>query len=198
MLRVLTAGIAGTVLAACALRPGAGPGQPAAVPAASWGARLASLQIAGEWQLEGRVAVAFGTQGWQATLNRRQAGALSDVRLAGPLGIGAVVLQKTADGISLNGAPASGPALLELEQRLGFTLPLDELRFWLLGVPAPGTTFDLSLNEQDRAQSLDQAGWSVTFEQYLPAGGDLLPSRLILSHAPVRVRIAVDRWQAAP
>jgi len=58
---------------------------------------------------------------------------LAEVHLSGPFGIGALVLKRGPDGLSLNGAPPSGEVLAQLQQRLGFDLPLDHLRFWLLG-----------------------------------------------------------------
>lgn len=156
---------------------------------------MGDLQKAGDWQLEGRAAVAVQSQGWQASLNWAQRGGSSEVHLAGPLGVGALVLKRSADGISLNGAPPSEMALSQLQERLGFELPLDDLRFWLLGVPDPAVAFELSRNDQDRAQQLTQSGWSIDYDRYMPVDGDLLPAHLTLSREGVRVRIAVDRWQ---
>jgi outer membrane lipoprotein LolB len=160
-----------------------------------WEQRLAELQHANAWQLEGRAAVAVGTQGWQASLNWRQSGVATEVHLAGPLGVGALVLKETPQGLSLNGAPPSDTVIAQLQERLGFELPLDDLRYWLLGVPDPGAAFDMTRNDQDRAQQLTQAGWTLNYDRYMPVNGDLLPARLVLSREGVRVRIAVDHWE---
>jgi outer membrane lipoprotein LolB len=165
-----------------------------APPATKWDERALELQHAAKWQLDGRAAVALGTQGWQATLNWHQADGVAEVHLSGPFGIGAVVLRQGPDGISLNGAPPSDAVLAQLQDRLGFELPLENLRFWLLGVPSPVGAFALTRNAQDRAATLTQADWSIAYERYLPAGGDLLPAHLVLSRGDVRVRIAIDRW----
>ena len=164
---------------------------PAALP---WDQRAADLQRAHSWQLAGRAAVAVGTQGWQASLDWRQRGAAAEVHLAGPLGVGALVLEETPAGLSLNGAPPSDAVLAQLQERLGFELPLDNLRYWLLGVPDPGSAFDLTRNEQDRAARLTQAGWTVTYDKYMTVSGDWLPARLVLIRDTVRVRVAVDHW----
>jgi outer membrane lipoprotein LolB len=161
-----------------------------------WEQRLLALQQAGAWQLDGRAAVAAGSQGWQASLNWHQLGMASEVHLAGPLGVGALVLKQTPEGLSLNGAPPSDAVIGQLQERLGFALPLDHLRFWLLGVPDPDsdTAFDLRRNDRDRAQQLTQDGWSIDYDRYLPVNGDWLPAHLVLSREGVRVRIAVDHW----
>jgi outer membrane lipoprotein LolB len=165
-----------------------------APPGVKWEERALELQRAAAWQLDGRAAVALGTQGWQATLNWRQADGVTEVHLSGPFGIGALVLRQGPDGLSLNGAPPSDAVLAQLQDRLGFELPLDNLRFWLLGVASPVGAFTLTRNPQDRAATLNQADWSIVYDRYMPAGGDLLPAHLVLSRGEVRVRIAIDRW----
>jgi len=156
---------------------------------------MADLQRAGAWQLGGRAAVALGKQGWQASLDWRQRGETSEVHLAGPLGAGAILLELSPAGLSVNGAAPSEAQMAALTDRLGFALPFDELRYWLLGVPAPGSSFEITRNAQDRALTLAQQGWSVDYDRYVPNRGDLLPSRLVLRREDARVRIAVDRWE---
>lgn len=163
-------------------------------PSAVWLARVSELQNAGDWQLDGRAAVALGTQGWQASLTWRQADNIAEVHLAGPFGIGALVLKQTPAGLSLNGAPPSDAVMAQVEEKLGFDPPIDDLHYWLLGVPNPGSTYDVARNEQDRAKSLSQDGWSVAYDRYMPAAGDVLPTRLVVSRDAVRVRIIIDHW----
>ena len=95
----------------------------------------------------------------------------------------------------LNGAPPSDAVLAQLQERLGFELPIDQLRFWLLGVPDPGAAFELKRNDQDRASQLTQDDWTIDYDRYMPVNGDLLPAHLVLRRAGVRVRIVVDRWE---
>ena len=163
-------------------------------PSVKWELRVSELQNAGDWQLDGRAAVALGQQGWQATLNWQQAQSTAEVHLSGPFGIGAMVLKQSAEGLSLNGAPPSDVVLSQVQGKLGFDLPIENLHYWLLGVPNPASTFELSRNDQDRAKALNQAGWSIAYDRYMPVAGDLLPARLVLSRDDVRVRIIIDHW----
>jgi outer membrane lipoprotein LolB len=163
-------------------------------PETKWAQRLGELQNAAAWQLDGRAAVALGTQGWQATLNWREADNIAEVHLAGPFGIGALVLKQTPEGLSLNGAPPSDVVMSQTQEKLGFDPPIDNLHYWLLGVPNPGSTYDVSRNERDRAKTLSQDGWSIAYDRYVPVAGDVLPARLVLSRDAVRVRIIVDHW----
>ena len=91
--------------------------KPAAAPSA-WDQRMLELERAASWQLDGRAAAALGSQGWQASLNWVQRGSASDLHLAGPLGVGATDIKMTPSGVSLNGAPPSGAALAQLQDKL--------------------------------------------------------------------------------
>lgn len=168
------------------------------VPLVPWQERVAQLEHARTWQLDGRAAAALGQQGWQASLDWRQSGSASELHLAGPFGAGALALTMTPDGLSLNGAPPSEAATAQLEARLGFALPLENLRFWLLGIPNPNVPFAITRNPMDRAQHISQAGWSIDYDQYRPQGRDELPARMVMSRGDARVRIAVDRWEGPP
>ena len=186
------------VLAACmTTRP-----LPLPRPAAGWDQRVVELRHLSGWQLDGRAAVALtqppggpgGPQGWQATLSWHEKNAAAEVHLSGPLGIGSVVLSQTPEGVSFNGATPSDAVMAQIEARLGFTPPLDSLRFWLLGVPDPGAAFDLLRNDTDRALRLTQAGWTIDYDRYLAVNGDVLPAHIVLSREGIRVRIVVDHW----
>jgi outer membrane lipoprotein LolB len=172
MRRVLTV-MACCALAACATTRTVPP------PSINWDQRVGTLQKAGAWQLDGRAAVALGTQGWQATLNWREANDTAEVHLSGPFGIGALELKQTPAGLSLNGAPPSEAVLAQVQDKLGFDLPIDDLHYWLLGVPNPASS---------------QGGWTVVYDRYSPVAGDVLPTRLVLSRGDVRVRIVIDHW----
>ncbi|HMH87732.1 MAG TPA: lipoprotein insertase outer membrane protein LolB [Steroidobacteraceae bacterium] len=190
MRRALLLGVCSALAACATVRPQPRP-QP---PSESWEQRVTALQQARGWQLDGRAAVAVGTQGWQATLHWRQSGMFAEVHLSGPFGIGALVLKQGPDGLSLNGAPPSEAVLAQVQEKLGFDLPLENLHYWLLGVPNPAAAFEASRNDQDRATSITQAGWSIAYDRYMPVAGDLLPARLVLSREEVRVRIIIDHW----
>ena len=170
--------------------------RPPVQPEAKWQQRLGELQNAAAWQLDARAAVAFGSQGWQATLHWQQADGTAEVHLSGPFGIGALVLKQSTEGLSLNGAPPSDAVLAQVQEKLGFDLPIENLHYWLLGVPNPASTFDLMRNAQDRAATLSQDGWNISYDRYVAEAEDLLPARLVLNRGDVRVRIIIDHWEA--
>jgi outer membrane lipoprotein LolB len=173
--------------------------QPSGSGAQSWDVRRPELQGHDHFQLQGRVAVAAGKDGFSAALNWTQAGTVSQVSLEGPLGVGA--LQITANGDSLSILNSHGDHLdseaarSDLEARLGFEPPLGSLRYWVLGVPDPATPAKESLDpQQQRLQSLQQDGWQVDYTSYMTNGNGWLPSRLTVQREGVRVRVVVNDW----
>ena len=183
-----------SLLAACATAPVKAPsGQ-------TWDARRPQLQARENFDLKGRVAVAAGNEGFNARLLWRQTGTRSNVALDGPLGAGGV--QITSDGSSLSVVTSRGEHLdneaarSELATRLGFDPPLGSLRFWVLGVPDPGSAAKETLDSQQRLASLQQDGWQVDYGAYTSVGGEWLPSRVTLQREGVRVRLIVDGWSS--
>jgi outer membrane lipoprotein LolB len=181
------------------------PVQQPAVASQPWDLTRSALQARDHFNLKGRVAVAAGKDGFDASLRWTQAGTRSQVSLEGPLGAGGV--QITSDGDTLSIITAHGDHLdsdaarAELGARLGFDPPLGSLRYWILGVPDPATPAKEALGPQQRLQSLQQNGWQIDYSDYVRAGnaaggGDWLPARLTLQRAGVRVRVVVNAWNS--
>lgn len=188
--------LAAVLLSACVTRP------PAAAPDA--GQQAVLLRELPAYTLEGRVAVRSGEEGWQASVRWRQREAVSEVRLAGPFGAGA--LQLRFDGALLTLATSRGEELtgedaaLALRQQLGFDPPLAELRHWLLAQAAPPeSAARVEAGANGRPATLQQQDWRISFEDYRaqPLGRALvqLPRRLVATRGDVRLRLVVDRWQ---
>ncbi len=120
--------------------------------------------------------------------------------LDGPLGAGGV--QVTSDGSAVTVVTSRGERLdndaarMELTNRLGFDPPLSSLRYWILGVPEPGHAAQESLNPQQRLATLEQDGWQIRYTDYMPVGGEWLPSKLTLQRQGVRLRVVVDGWNS--
>ncbi|MBS0578508.1 MAG: outer membrane lipoprotein LolB [Proteobacteria bacterium] len=172
----------------------------APVASAPWDVRRAMLQAQGHFAVKGRVAVATGSTGFNANLRWSQVADDAHVTIEGPLGIGAV--QVNASGTALEVINAKSEhisdemARAELRTRLGFDAPIGSLRYWILGVPRPGSEAQETLDAaQQRLSDLDQDGWHVAYGSYTQVNGQALPARLTLEHESVRVRLVVDDWQ---
>src|SRR4051812_13692611 len=169
-------------------------------PAQSWEARRPQLQARDRFELKGRVAVATGSDGFNARLRWTQSGKQTHMSLDGPLGAGGV--QVTSDGSAVSIVTSRGDRLdndaarAELANRLGFDPPIDNLRYWVLGVPEPSHPAQETLDAQQRLATLEQDGWQIQYTDYMSVGGEWLPSKLTLQRQGIRVRLVVDGWNS--
>jgi outer membrane lipoprotein LolB len=166
------------------------------VSSQAWEARKPQLQARDQFELKGRVAVATGSDGFNARLRWTQSGKQTHMSLDGPLGAGGV--QVTSDGSAVSIVTSRGDRLendaarVELANRLG----IDSLRYWVLGVPEPGHPAQESLDPQQRLAALEQDGWQILYSDYMSVGGEWLPSKLTLQRQGIRVRLVVDGWNS--
>ena len=97
-----------------------------------------------------------------------------------------------SSGETLDGAAARA----EIERRLGFELPLAELRWWLLGLPAPGMPAEKHEAAAGGAiTDFAQNGWRVSILSRAPGLGFSLPARLTAERDGARMKLLVENWQ---
>lgn len=149
----------------------------------------------------GRVAVA--PQGLNPSVDWSQQQDVVNLRLSGPLGTGSIEVKYSPDTLQLTTGRGedlrNGDAERLLMQELGFMPPFAALRYWVLGVPAPGVVANEVRDEAGLLQQFEQQGWKIVFERRVAVaartGGVQLPSKLTASRDGQRLRLVVDRWR---
>ena len=154
------------------------------------------------WQARGRLGVSGPETGGSGSFDWQQRGDRTDLQIRGPVGVGSVRLQlrgdpanpdlklETADGRKLE----STDAWNELESRLGAQVPAGSLRFWILGLAAPGEHVWHEA-APDGSVTLEQGGWRIDYPRYSTEPGARVPVKMSASNGAARVRIVVDRWR---
>jgi outer membrane lipoprotein LolB len=163
-----------------------------------WQARLERLSVIQHFELKGRIA-SSSLGGGSADLTWIQNLDHLDVSLSGTLGIGALRIEGTPDKliiISRDGQYQADEAEQALTEKLGAPLPLSDLRFWVLGLPRPGSDSRIKLDDQGRLSHLEQEGWQLDYIEYreFSAGSPALPRKLWLSSGSNRWKLVVDQW----
>lgn len=164
----------------------------------SWQARNEILGQVEAWEFKGRIAVKSGEEGFNARFNWAQQGDSFRATVSGPLGIGTVRVNGDGRAVTLTDNDGLETRLddaeAELRGRYGWTIPVESLRYWALGIPDPTTPGLTELDDQDRLRRLEQGGWSVAISRYADGGGQLMPRILTATNADTRVRMVIDRW----
>lgn len=169
----------------------------------SWQLRQQQLQELAAWQVTGRAALYDGRDSVRVTLRWQQQQTRYDIQLLTFLG------QQLARLQGHNGAdveltlPDQEPvsamnAELLMQSQLGWSLPLQGLRHWILGLPAPDGREQSSVDAQGRLQTLQQSGWHIDFASYQMINGLAMPRKLHLTHGHYRAKLVLDEWQLTP
>ena len=165
---------------------------------AAWEAHQATVQSLQNWELKGRVAGKSQNEGFRAGVTWKQQPQNFAIDLHGPLGRKVAVITGQKDKVQLKTSKgehfeADDPE--ELMQTLfGYSLPVDGLQHWLLGVPDPDQVHgELIIDGQGRLIQLNQAGWLIDYKRYhnsIPA----LPALMKISNPDLNANIKIDRW----
>lgn len=181
---------------------GACAGAPRLADGVDWAARRDTLEGVSDWRMSGRVAVAVRGEGASGNLEWHESGGVSDLRISGPFGAGALRVTLGPQGMRLEDGEGTWlegeQAERLLAERLGAEVPLAALRHWVLGAPAPGVPFAGLPGSHGGSPGFNQAGWQVSVDRWQPAPGNVLPARLTLERDGTRIRLAVTRWELAP
>lgn len=150
------------------------------------------------WQLSGRLGLRGDGFAESASIHWRQCGPHFDIRLSGPIGQTVARIEGRGDLLSvwINGeAPVvtRDPELL-LQQRLGWSIPVRALRYWVRGEAAPGATARFS-GSQRQPQAIEQLGWHIDYLDYHSSGDLSLPAKLRLQAPNLTATLIVRDWR---
>ncbi len=154
------------------------------------------------WTATGRLALAANGEGGSGSFTWEQHADATTLSLRGPLGAGA--LRVTALGDELSITDDDGRRLdteqtrALLRERLGADLPWSDLRYWMLGVPAPVGSARVEDAATTPLRVIEQADWRIGYDAFTPTMGVSLPARFTATREGVRLKVTVDAWQVSP
>lgn len=164
----------------------------------TWEARNAVLGDIREWEFLGRIAVKAGDEGFNGKFNWTQRDNAFSATVGGPLGIGTVGIEGDGSSIVLTDKDGERTTLRNAEAdlygRFGWTIPVQSLRYWALGIPDPSMAAETEFDTDGRLVRLYQSDWSVEISRYREGGGQQMPRILSATNAETRVRMVIDRW----
>jgi outer membrane lipoprotein LolB len=145
-----------------------------------------------EWHLDGRVAITSPKDSWSANIEWSHLPNSEKIKLYGPLGQGAVVIELTGDVVKIdrgggNVQTSSQPEQF-INQQLGLFVPLQSLRFWAVGLPEAGQKF------QETDDGFVQNGWLIAYKEMLKTGNETMPYKMAVSDGHAKLKLIVDQW----
>ena len=83
-----------------------------------------------------------------------------------------------------------------LAQLTGLDLPVNGLKYWLLGLVDPQLSLDLyQTGPQGLPQVIKQAGWTIHYQAYDKVGPVAMANTIMLDQDDINLRLKISRWQ---
>jgi outer membrane lipoprotein LolB len=144
------------------------------------------------WSFEGRLALTGKNDSWSASINWGHKPDNEKIKLSGPLGQGATVIQLSGDLVTIDRGGGREQSSTQPEafinQQLGMFVPVRSLRYWVVGLPAPTSSF------VETANGFSQAGWLIEYKQMERVDAQTMPHKITVTNEQVKLKLVIDQW----
>ncbi|PIJ49963.1 lipoprotein localization factor LolB [Erwinia sp. OLTSP20] len=191
--------LASVLLAACSLNKPMAPGKSPDSP--QWHQHQQALSQITHYQTRGSFAYISDQQKVYARFNWQQS-APDRYRLLLTNPLGSTELQLDVQGKVVQLIDSKGKRYVSddaskmITQLTGMTIPLDDLRQWIIGLP--GDASDYTLDDKYQLRSVnyrhDGQNWQVVFNSYDQQQQPALPANLSLTQDDQRIKLRMDSW----
>ncbi len=151
------------------------------------------------FSFNGRIAVKYGMRHDAVDIHWQHRG-YDDITLLGPLGYTAARIYRDANGATLDDAYgkhyAAADAESLMEKTLGWSVPLSDLRYWIVSNPSPDSDSKAERNKYGQLETLVQQGWEINYLRYTTTKADALPLEINMVRRGIDVVVKVDKWEA--
>jgi outer membrane lipoprotein LolB len=150
------------------------------------------------WLMQGRVAIRYGDEGGQGLLHWRQDDESYDLRFYDALNRLQLHIEGDAQGVLLHSrnqeTRQAADAETLMQQYLGWSVPVNALRYWVRGLPEPELPVDESQLTNNRLLQLSQGDWRIQYQRYEEIDGIWLPDLLKIEAPTLRIKLVVEKW----
>jgi outer membrane lipoprotein LolB len=145
------------------------------------------------WQFDGRIALANERESISASISWVHQLGGDDIELTGPLAQGRLAIKVLADKVVIedgdNRHEFQGSVESVFADQLGVEVPVQALRYWVLGVDDPHQTVI------EQGDGFKQSGWIVRFKEMQQVGGFKLPHKMGMEKDLTKIKLIVDEWK---
>ncbi|MCK4492888.1 MAG: outer membrane lipoprotein LolB [Methylococcales bacterium] len=145
-----------------------------------------------KWSFKGRLAIHDHKESWSVSVEWTHTEKEDILKLSGPLGQtgGILIVSKDSiildrgDGKTLHSTNING----FIEQQLGMKIPVQSLRYWVLGLVHPAHKFTAL------ADGFTQNNWIIQYSQMQQSNQQWLPRKLKAFQNKTRLKLIIDQW----
>ena len=166
----------------------------------NWPTTAMSLESLNHWELIGKIGIRTQDDSITAAINQwKQAGSSFVIDLSSTFfGLGASRLVGTPYFLTIvesgeDPLSSYNPDVL-IYEALGIPLPISSLSWWVKGIPAPDTPYNMEFNQQGQSARLIQNQWHLSFSKHKIINGLPLPGKIKLERDNIRIILAIKKW----
>ncbi len=154
------------------------------------------------WEFKGRVALRTSKESNILRIHWRQHQQNIALRIYGSFGKTYARLDRV-NGLSTlhveNKTYQDNNAEILLWRVLGWQIPINEMSFWIRGIPA-NSDFSptISRNKSGYLKTLNYNNWQVQYEKYKIFSAYPLPIKLKLTHPDLSLKFSIQNWIIYP
>jgi len=153
-----------------------------------------------QWKITAKLGIKVPQQSGSVTLIWQQMDTSYRIRVQGPLGQGNAMIYGNEDRIVISrpGKPllTSDNANALIKNTFGWSFPLNELRFWIRGLPDPSS--DITLKKQSATgtlEQLNQSSWLIDYSRYQTVNQWQFPSKIVAQKEETRLTMIIRQWE---
>ncbi|HFB66356.1 MAG TPA: outer membrane lipoprotein LolB [Aeromonadales bacterium] len=154
------------------------------------------------WEFKGRVAIKTKKDSNILRIHWRQNKEDISLRIYGSFG------KTYASLVRINGLSTlkvedktyqDNNAEILLWRVLGWQIPLDEMSYWIRGIPAKGNLSPtITKTKRDYLKTLDYNNWHISYQKYKTFAHYPLPIKLKLIHPDISLKFSIQKWILQP
>jgi len=146
----------------------------------------------------GRITVQLGPRRDGTNLHWVHRG-YDEITLLGPLGYTAGRIYRDVNGATLDDVygkhSTAADAESLMEKAVGWSVPLTNLRYWLVASPAPDGEFKEQRNSAGQLELLTQQGWEIRYSHYNSTKVNALPMEVKMNRDGMEATLKIDEWE---
>ena len=153
-----------------------------------------------QWRIAAKLSIKTSDGGFAGRIDWTQKESSYRILISGPLGFGQVKIEGNHNSASMrkDDQVLFGSAEMLMLNATSISIPINNLRWWLSGVPSPkgGPANFSDENEDNRTMSFSQDGWYLFFSNYSSTLLGYLPGEIIGQNDKLSFKLIISKWRS--
>lgn len=163
----------------------------------SWKERQAKIQKNKSWTINGRLSITHNKKRDIASFEWQQNPNNYTINISGPLNLNSIKITGNANQVEFC---QSGQACINAKSaeqlffnQFGWRLPLSNMRYWILTLPAPTKIGATSFDNYGHLVALQQQGWKIYYSEFELVNNLDLPSMIELQNKRFSIKLKIKK-----